>query len=124
MARSAESADREELLVEKVLTVVGAIPRGRVVSYGDIAAIVGTGPRQVGRVLSEWGSDVPWWRVTSAAGGFPDDLLARAVPLWRAERMALRSSGTRCDITACRADIGDLRQVVATRLAALDAGQR
>lgn len=54
---------------DAVLAVVEAIPRGRVMSYGDIAAVVGQGgPRQVGRVMSQWGGAVPWHRVVHADG--------------------------------------------------------
>lgn len=42
-----------EDFVEAVLSVVEAIPPGRVMAYGDIAEMLGAGgPRQVGRVLS------------------------------------------------------------------------
>lgn len=36
---------------EDVYKVVQRIPKGKVVSYGQIARIVGIGPRQVGRIL-------------------------------------------------------------------------
>ena len=43
---------------------------GEVVSYGDVAAVagIGRGARLVGRVLSESGADLPWWRVVTSAG--------------------------------------------------------
>lgn len=57
--------------VERVLEVVEAIPAGRVLTYGDVAALVGAGgPRGVGRVLSRYGAGLPWWRVLRA-GGLP-----------------------------------------------------
>ena len=58
------------------------IPRGRVVSYGDIAGIVGIGPRQVGAVMSRYGGGVTWWRVTNAAGHLPEHLLEEARAHW------------------------------------------
>ena len=52
-----------------VLEVVEQIPAGRVMSYGDVAEFLGAGgPRQVGWVMSHFGSDVPWWRVLRADG--------------------------------------------------------
>jgi alkylated DNA nucleotide flippase Atl1 len=46
----------QEAYVEAVLRVVEAIPPGRVMSYGAIAAAVGRGgPRQVGRVMAVYG---------------------------------------------------------------------
>ena len=56
---------------ERVLGVTESIPAGRVMSYGDIAEYLGeAGPRQVGRVMSQWGGGVAWWRVIHAAGSF------------------------------------------------------
>ena len=47
------------------------IPAGRVMSYGDVAEFLGAGgPRQVGWVMSHFGSGVPWWRVLRADGTF------------------------------------------------------
>ena len=37
--------------------MVDAIPEGRVMTYGDVAELVGAeGPRRVGRVMSEYGA--------------------------------------------------------------------
>ncbi len=56
---------------ERVLGVAESIPPGRVMSYGDIAEYLGeSGPRQVGRVMSQWGGGVAWWRVIHADGSF------------------------------------------------------
>lgn len=57
---------------EAVYRTVRAVPRGRVVSYGAVAAILGRprAARAVGTAL--WnlpdGSDVPWWRVINRNG--------------------------------------------------------
>jgi alkylated DNA nucleotide flippase Atl1 len=53
-----------------VLDVVDSIPPGRVMSYGDIAEYLGSGPgpRQVGRVMSTYGGAVAWWRVIHSDG--------------------------------------------------------
>jgi methylated-DNA-protein-cysteine methyltransferase-like protein len=57
---------------EKVYKAVGEIPKGKVVSYGQVAAACGSprAARQVGFMLRLLdGSDaVPWWRVINAAG--------------------------------------------------------
>lgn len=66
------SAERE-VFVESVLRVVEAIPPGRVMAYGEVAAHVGRGgARQVGRVMAQYGGLVPWWRVVRADGSLPD----------------------------------------------------
>jgi alkylated DNA nucleotide flippase Atl1 len=62
---------RQELddFASRVLDLADQIPRGRVMSYGDIAEYLGAGgPRQVGRVLALWGGGVAWWRVIHADG--------------------------------------------------------
>jgi methylated-DNA-protein-cysteine methyltransferase-like protein len=52
-----------------VLDVVDRIPRGKVMSYGDVADFLGAGSaRAVGRVMATWGSEVPWHRVLRADG--------------------------------------------------------
>lgn len=62
-------ADALPEYAERVLDVTELIPSGRVMTYGDVAEWLGEGgPRQVGRVMSLYGSAVPWWRVVRADG--------------------------------------------------------
>jgi alkylated DNA nucleotide flippase Atl1 len=78
--------DDVEAYVESVLRVVESIPTGRVMAYGAIAAIVGEGgPRQVGKVMSDYGGAVPWWRVVRADGTLPDSHRHRARERYLAE---------------------------------------
>ncbi len=71
---------------EEVLDLVDRVPAGRVVTYGDLAEVVGRGgPRSVGTVLARFGSGVPWWRVVRAGGLPPRGLEEEAVARWRAE---------------------------------------
>ena len=95
----------DDLLVEKVLRAVELVPPRRVASYGDIAQIVGTGPRQVGAIMARWGSDVSWWRITNASGDFPLHLLTRAREHWDEEGIPLKPNGRGCRIAAHRADL-------------------
>ena len=86
---------------EAVLAVVESIPPGRVMSYGDIAELLGSGgPRQVGRVLSHSGGGVPWWRVTRADGSpaLGHEVTARLE--WTAERTPQRNG--RADMSVAR----------------------
>ncbi|MFT4294949.1 MAG: MGMT family protein [Micropruina sp.] len=94
----------DDFLVDRVLLAVEQIPAGRVTSYGDIARLVGTGPRQVGGVLSRYGADVPWWRVTGQDGTMASGLIERARQHWAEEGIPVNASRTGCRITACRAD--------------------
>ncbi|PRY63363.1 alkylated DNA nucleotide flippase Atl1 [Knoellia remsis] len=106
-----------ELTVERVLTVVELVPRGRVVSYGDIAGIVGIGPRQVGSFMSRYAGGLPWWRVTNAAGDFPEELRERARPHWADEGILFKRNGFGCRIADYRADLASLRTAYEQRIA-------
>ena len=58
---------------EAVLDIVRLVPAGSAVSYGDVAELLGAGgPRQVGSVMSHYGSGTPWWRVLKASGHAPE----------------------------------------------------
>jgi methylated-DNA-protein-cysteine methyltransferase related protein len=56
---------------QRVLEIVRAIPRGHVLTYGQVAALADTprAARQVGRVLYSSGRTVPWQRVINHYGG-------------------------------------------------------
>ncbi len=99
-----------ELMVERVLTAVDLIPPGHVVSYGDVAELVGTSPRRVGAILGRHGATVPWWRVTNAKGELPSGILGRAAEHWREEGVETLPSGGGCRITRHRADLLELGQ--------------
>ena len=85
--------DQEEY-VEAVLVVVEQIPRGRVSTYGAIAEHVGSGgPRKVGRVMSQFGGPVPWWRVVRADGSLPPSHGDEARAHYLDEGTPMRTSG-------------------------------
>ena len=86
-----------------VLDLVDAVPPGRVVTYGDVAGILGDGgPRQVGRVMALWGGAVPWWRVLRADGSPPQGHESRALERYREEGTPLRPDGRRVDLRRAR----------------------
>jgi alkylated DNA nucleotide flippase Atl1 len=91
--------------VDHVLEVVGAIPPGRVMTYGDVAATLGSrASRAVGQIMARHGADVPWWRVIRAGGYPPRGHEKRALPFYRAEGTPLKGSGDtyRVDLTKAR----------------------
>ncbi|WP_158600497.1 MGMT family protein [Tessaracoccus antarcticus] len=98
----------DDALVERILRAVEQVPQGRIVSYGDIAGLVGVGPRHVGNVLGRWGSGVAWWRVTNSQGELPAPLLPEALPHWEAEGVSLKTNGRGCRIERHRADLLEL----------------
>lgn len=95
--------DAVELLIERVLRAVECVPAGRVVSYGDIAELVGTSARRVGSIMGTEGSRVPWWRVTNASGRLPEHLTAEASLRWRREGTPVGDG--RCMMSQARADL-------------------
>jgi methylated-DNA-protein-cysteine methyltransferase-like protein len=56
---------------ERVYKLVRQIPKGRVMTYGQIAELLGEGytPRMVGFVMKLSLADVPWHRVINSKGG-------------------------------------------------------
>ncbi len=62
---------------EAVFAVVVRIPAGRVMTYGQIAAELGSrlSPRAVGWMLHRCPDGVPWQRVVNASGGCSTDRL-------------------------------------------------
>ena len=77
----------------RVLDVVDAIPAGCVLSYGDVANLLGEGgPRQVGRVMALWGGGVAWWRVVHADGSLLAGHEQSALARYAAEKTPLRQS--------------------------------
>lgn len=63
--------DKPNPFQNRVLEIVRAIPRGKVLSYGQVALLAGAsrGARQVGRILYARGRTVPWQRVINRYGG-------------------------------------------------------
>ncbi|HRW18849.1 MAG TPA: MGMT family protein [Dermatophilaceae bacterium] len=93
LASGSGRADHAMEYAERVLALVRQIPEGQVATYGDLAGLVGSGgPRQVGQVMSRYGSDVPWWRVIRAGGLPPQCHAESALEHYRAEGTPLRGT--------------------------------
>jgi len=56
---------------EAIYQVVRAIPRGRVMSYGQVGSLAGSTARTVGWAMANVPDDVPWQRVVGADGKLP-----------------------------------------------------
>lgn len=79
--------------VSQVIAVVESIPAGRVMTYGSVAAALGSrASRGVGQVMAYAGSELPWWRVIRASGHAPRDHEQRALEMYRVEGTPLRWS--------------------------------
>ena len=101
-----------EDFIESVLDVVASIPEGQAMTYGDVAAAIGSrAARGVGQVMAYYGGDVPWWRVIRASGHPPVDHETRALEHYRAEGTPLLwsrdGSVYRVDLAAARYLPGD-----------------
>lgn len=92
--------------IGRVLEVVAAIPTGRVMAYGEVAAAAGSrAARAVGTVMAHYGGEVPWWRVVRASGHPPVEHETRALQYYRAEGTPLKWSRDgvyRVDLAAAR----------------------
>ncbi len=95
----------DEDFVSRVLDVVASIPAGRAMTYGDVAAAIGSrAARGVGQVMAYYGGDVPWWRVVRASGHPAIGHESDALECYRAESTPLRWSGDsfRVDLASAR----------------------
>lgn len=94
------------LFVEHVLDVVESIPAAKVMTYGDVAATIGSrAARAVGQVMARYGSDLPWWRVVRAGGHPPLCHEERALEHYRREGTPLvnrADAAYRVDYAAAR----------------------
>jgi methylated-DNA-protein-cysteine methyltransferase related protein len=91
-------------LADSILLAADTIPSGSVSTYGDIARIVGCGPRLVARVLATAGGDVCWWRVVRADGTIAAHLVAEGSA--RLAQEGVPAPGGRVDLGRYRAEPG------------------
>ncbi|HEY7696964.1 MAG TPA: MGMT family protein [Vicinamibacteria bacterium] len=79
---------------EEVYGIVRRIPRGRVMSYGQIAELLlrPLSARAVGWAMNQCPADVPWQRVVNAEGGISTEHLHEPPDL---QRRLLESEGIR-----------------------------
>lgn len=100
---------------EAVYAIVRAIPTGRVMTYGQIAVLLGhtISPRAVGWAMHVCPDDVPWHRVVNAAGGCSTNRMGDLPPgvqraLLEREGAEFRLDGS-LDLTRYRHDPGPRR---------------
>ncbi len=92
-------------LAEAVLALVERIPEGKVLSYGDVAELVGTrSARFVGQVMARDGGGVPWHRVVMASGAPAPHHGAEQLALLVDEGVWLTADRTRVDMSRARWD--------------------
>lgn len=100
-----DAGTREPAFVTHVLGIVESIPAGRVMTYGDVAAVLGSrGARLVGQIMARHGAALPWWRVIRAGGRPPIGHEERALPHYTAEGTPLKPGayGYRIDYAVAR----------------------
>lgn len=100
------SRPHADAFVEAVLAVVASIPPGRVMAYGEVAAVLGSrAARTVGTIMARYGHGVPWWRVVRAGGLPAAGHEQRALAHYQAEGTPLLwvdSGSCRVDMRAAR----------------------
>jgi O-6-methylguanine DNA methyltransferase len=95
--------DEMTAFAQRVLDVVDRIPRGRVMSYSDVAEYLGAGgARSVGTVMARYGAEVPWHRVVRSDGTCATHKADHQFALLRREKVP--TVGNRVDMTRARWD--------------------
>ena len=93
---------------ERVLSIVEAVPRGNVVTYGQVALLAGSprAARQVGMVLHglREADEVPWQRVINAQG----KISTYRIGSGELQRALLEAEGVEFDSEG-RVDLGRFR---------------
>lgn len=93
--RPADSEPHPDDFASRVIAVVESIPPGHVMTYGSVAAALGSrASRGVGQIMAYAGADLPWWRVIRASGHAPRDHEQRALEQYRVEGTPLLWSRT------------------------------
>jgi methylated-DNA-protein-cysteine methyltransferase related protein len=101
--RSQVGASDSEALAQRILACIESIPRGRVMTYGDVAEYVGaSSARIVGRVLAQDDGSVPWHRVMRSNGTLAEHLYTEQRQ--RLLEEGVRFIGHRVDLKAFRWD--------------------
>lgn len=104
-ARPAPSPDRDPLgepqpadpedFAGRVHELVAGIPPGRSMTYGEVAAALGSrASRMVGQVMAHSGGTLPWWRVVRSGGHPPLGHEDAARAHYEAEGTPLADAGT------------------------------
>ena len=102
---------------EAILELVDAIPRGKVMTYGDVARALGIpSARIVGGVLSRSGGTVAWHRVVLADGRVAPHLAARQLAALEGEGVAVRGGRVALGSARWRPGAGDAGELGGARL--------
>ena len=98
----------EQSYREKVYEIVRQIPSGKVMTYGQIAEILGEGytARTVGYVMHAANSEnVPWQRVINSQGGCSTDKITMTLKLQQSlleQEGVVFNAKDRCDLNVYR----------------------
>src|SRR6267143_3025754 len=86
-AKSKRKPEPDKHYRERVYRIVRSIPRGRVMTYGQLAEILGEGytARTIGFVMHGCDDETPWHRVINAQGGCSTGRIA--IPYDKQQRM-------------------------------------
>jgi methylated-DNA-protein-cysteine methyltransferase related protein len=85
---------------QAIRRAIAMIPRGKVATYGQVAAIAGypRGHRQVAAVLRKGGAPLPWYRVLGAGGQIKTSRDSALEQRMRLEMEGVRFRGSRVDM--------------------------
>jgi len=98
--RSQTTSDRQSALRAAIWQTIQSIPRGKVATYGQVAAAAGYPRfhRQVAQLLSQYGAGLPWHRVLGAGGEIKTGLAAKLEQRMLLEMEGVGFRGRRVDM--------------------------
>lgn len=81
---------------DAVLAALDLVPRGRITSYGRVAQYVGRslgrgGPRQVAKVMRDYGASVAWYRCVKSDRSLAVEVAWRQAEMLSTEGIPLRN---------------------------------
>lgn len=97
--------------------MVASVPAGQVTSYGDVSAVlqalgIPCTARRVARTLSQFGGQVPWWRVVRADGGLAQPVAAPAARRLREEGIPVERERVPLARLRWRPDLDELSRLL------------
>lgn len=87
---TSDAAEKPLDYSEAVHRLAAMVPAGAVISYKDVAELLGSGgARQAGKAMASAPAGTPWWRIIRSNGSLTEALAEAAEQHWISEGLAV-----------------------------------